>query len=629
MLEKIREGSQGITAMVILGLVILSFVFAGVGGYIGSSGDPAAAEVNGEEISQMTLDRAYQVERNRLESQFGDAFATLAADAEYLSNFRQGVLDRLIGELLIEQAATDLGLRVSEQELNKTIVEMREFQGISGQFDRDRFTQVIRQANFQVASFKEYLRSELTRQQVARAVFGSEFVLPSESKQAHMLQGQTRDIKYLTVPAAAFSEGLTLSPEEIESYYQANKADYDTNEQVSVEYVELKVADILPSITVTEQELEDYYQVSMESYRAAEERRASHILIEFGEDKDAAKATTDALLARVNSGEDFAEIAKSSSADTFSAENGGDLDWFGKNIMDPAFEEAAFALANIGDVSQVVESDFGFHIIKLTDIKAEQIQAFADVKSDIEASVKDEKARDEFFALQDRMANVAFEVPESLDEVAADLNVEIKTTPLFEQSAAPAPISAPILLNAAFNQELIVDRLNSEVLTVDDSHVVVLRVADYQPARTKSLEEMTDLITSRLKAEKTQQAAKLWADELLVALSAGEDISTKLQEQSIEWQEQLALARFGASLDRALAEEAFKLSLASDANKVVVEMASGDVGVVQLLKINQAEEADAQQISGIESRLSNGFGQIAYASLIESLKADADIVKFN
>jgi peptidyl-prolyl cis-trans isomerase D len=411
MLEKIREGSQGVWAMLILGLVILSFAFAGVGGYIGSSSDPAAAEVNGEEISQLALDRAYQNERARLEQQFGDAFAALAADAEYLNNFRQGILDRLIGDKLIEQAARDLGLRVSEQEINTTIRGMREFQGISGDFDRDRFTSVIRQANFQVASFKDYMRKEMTRQQVSRALFGSEFALPSETNQAHMLQAQTRDVKYLTVAAAPFAESIELSAADIDSYYQANSADYDTNEQVSVEYVELKVADILPTITVTEEELSESYQLTIESYRAAEERKVSHILIEFGDDKDAAKSSVEALLAKVKSGEDFAELAKANSADTFSAENGGELEWFGKNDMDAAFEDAAFGLANIGDVTDVVESEFGFHIIKLTDMKAEQISPFEQVREQILAAVKAEKAAEEFYALQLRMAELAFEVP--------------------------------------------------------------------------------------------------------------------------------------------------------------------------------------------------------------------------
>jgi peptidyl-prolyl cis-trans isomerase D len=615
--------------MLILGLVILSFAFAGVGGYIGSSSDPAAAEVNGEEISQLALDRAYQNERARLEQQFGDAFAALAADAEYLNNFRQGILDRLIGDKLIEQAARDLGLRVSEQEINTTIRGMREFQGISGDFDRDRFTSVIRQANFQVASFKDYMRKEMTRQQVSRALFGSEFALPSETNQAHMLQAQTRDVKYLTVAAAPFAESIELSAADIDSYYQANSADYDTNEQVSVEYVELKVADILPTITVTEEELSESYQLTIESYRAAEERKVSHILIEFGDDKDAAKSSVEALLAKVKSGEDFAELAKANSADTFSAENGGELEWFGKNDMDAAFEDAAFGLANIGDVTDVVESEFGFHIIKLTDMKAEQISPFEQVREQILAAVKAEKAAEEFYALQLRMAELAFEVPESLDEVAAELNVSIQTTSMFEQTAAPTPISAPLPLNAAFNQELIADRVNSEVLKVDDSHVVVLRVAQHEPARTKSLEEMSEFITARLKAEKSQQAAKQWAEELLDMIKAGESVTEKLADKTVEWQEQLALPRFGSSLDRLLAAEAFKLSMTDVNNKAVVEMSSGDVGLVHLLKINQAEAADAQQIASIESRLVSGFGQASYTSLIESLKADADIVKYN
>jgi peptidyl-prolyl cis-trans isomerase D len=629
MLEKIREGSQGVWAMLILGLVILSFAFAGVGGYIGSSSDPAAAEVNGEEISQLALDRAYQSERSRLEQQFGDAFAALAADAEYLNNFRQGILDRLIGDKLIEQAARELGLRISEQQINTTIRGMREFQGISGEFDRDRFTMVIRQANFQVASFKEYMRKELTRQQVSRALFGSEFALPSETQQAHVLQAQTRDVKYLTIAAAPFAESIEISAEDIESYYQANSGDYDTNEQVSVEYVELKVEDILPTITVSEEELNESYQLTMESYRAAEERRASHILIEFGDDKDAAKATAEALLAQVKSGEDFAELAKNSSADTFSAENGGDLDWFDRTMMDPAFSDAAFALTDIGDVTEVVESEFGFHIIKLTDLKAEQISPFEEVREEILAAVKAEKAAEEFYALQTRMDELAFEVPESLDEVAAELNVSIQKTPMFEQSTAPAPINGPLPLAAAFNQELIADRVNSEVLKVDDSHVVVLRVAEYEPARTKSLEEMTDFITTRLKAEKSQQAAKQWAEELLALIKSGESVTEKLAEKTIEWQEQLELPRFGSSIDRLLAAEAFKLSMDDDNNKAVVELSSGDVGLVSLLKINQPEAADAQQKESIENRLVSGFGQTSYTSLIESLKADADIVKYN
>jgi peptidyl-prolyl cis-trans isomerase D len=297
--------------------------------------------------------------------------------------------------------------------------------------------------------------------------------------------------------------------------------------------------------------------------------------------------------------------------------------------MDAAFEDAAFGLANIGDVTDVVESEFGFHIIKLTDMKAEQISPFEQVREQILAAVKAEKAAEEFYALQLRMAELAFEVPESLDEVAAELNVSIQTTSMFEQTAAPTPISAPLPLNAAFNQELIADRVNSEVLKVDDSHVVVLRVAQHEPARTKSLEEMSEFITARLKAEKSQQAAKQWAEELLDMIKAGESVTEKLADKTVEWQEQLALPRFGSSLDRLLAAEAFKLSMTDVNNKAVVEMSSGDVGLVHLLKINQAEAADAQQIASIESRLVSGFGQASYTSLIESLKADADIVKYN
>lgn len=185
MLEKIREGSQGFWAAAILGLVILSFVFAGVGGYI-SSGEPAAAKVNGEEISVVALERAYESERRRLESQFGEAFSALAADAEYLKQFRQSVLDRLIGDKLIEQAAKQMGLRVSEAQIIDAVVNMPEFQ-IGGEFNNDRFQAIVRQAGFQTNTFRDYMRTDMTRRQVSNALLGSEFALPGETQAAHLL----------------------------------------------------------------------------------------------------------------------------------------------------------------------------------------------------------------------------------------------------------------------------------------------------------------------------------------------------------------------------------------------------------------------------------------------------------
>lgn len=628
MLEKIREGSQGVWAMVILGLVVLSFVFAGVGGYVTSSTETAAATVNGEEISLNTLERAYQNERARLESQFGEAFSALAADAAYLKNFRSGILDRLIGDKLIEQTARELGLRVSNKQILDSIAQMPEFQ-VGGQFDNNRFEVILRQAGFQKNTFRDYMRVEMTRQQVSRALLGSEFSLAGESKVAHELQRQTRDLRFITVPSAPFADEVNITDEDITAYYQMNLATFDTQEQVSVAYVELKIADLIPSVEVTEQELLDYYQLSSDSYRSEEERRASHILFEFGEDKSAAEAEALAVLTKVKAGEDFAELAKTNSTDSFSAENGGDLDFFGRDVMDPNFETAVFALANIGDTTEVVESEFGFHIIKLTDIKAEQVTPFEEVRTDIENSVKNEKASERFYEIQQRMSEIAFEVPDSLEDIATELELKVQETALFDRNTAPPPIGSPAVLNAVFSSELIEDSVNSEVLQVTADHVVVARVAAHEPARTKSLDEVKDDVIASLKADKAQQAAKTWTEGLITTLVEGGDIASQLAEKSVQWQEQTAVARFGSALDSAIAEEAFKLSPEQSNNSTVVELANGDVSLVQLTKVNDTAEADHQELISVGGQLESTRSQEAYVSLIESLRAKADVQTFS
>ena len=507
MLERIREGTQGTWAMAILGLVILSFVFAGVGSYINSSADTAAAKVNDDTISQADLERAYQNERGRMESQYGEAFAALTADSAYLQQFRQGVLDRLIGDKLIEQAAVDLGLRVSDAQIKQAIVAMPEFQ-FDGKFDNERYLAVLRQAGFQPNDFRDYMRVDMTRRQLSNALLGSEFTLLEETTQAYKLQQQTRDARYLTVPADMFKGDVTVSQSDVENYYQANITQFDTQQQVSLAYVELSVDDLLAGIEVSEDEAEQYYEQNIQDFRTQEERRASHILIEFGDDQQKAEQQAEDILAKINNGEDFAELAETFSSDTFSAENGGDLDWFSMGMMDPAFEDAAFALQNVGDVSDVVESEFGFHIIKLTDVKPEETSPFADVKEDVIAKLKAERAEEEFYAKQLRMAEVAFETPDTLDEVAAIAEVDVKTTVMFSQDSAPQAVNYPNVVSQAFSDELINDQVNSDVIELEDNHVMFIRVADYEAQRTKSLDEVSVEINDILLAEQAQQAAK-------------------------------------------------------------------------------------------------------------------------
>ena len=621
MLERIREGSQGPWAMGILALVILSFVFAGVGSYINSSASAAAANVNGEEIGLDELERAYQNERSRMESQFGEAFATLASDTAYLQNFRQGILDRLINEKLLDQAAQELGLRVSDEQIKIAIVEMQEFQ-VDGKFDNDRYLAILRQAGFQTNNFRDYMRVDMVRRQLSQSLMGTEFALKNEAKTAHLMQQQTRDIRYVNVPSAKFTEQVNVSDDEILSFYQSNISQFDTEQKVSLSYVELVLGDLLPGIEVSEEELAEYYQQNLADYRTDEERQAAHILFESAEEDETIAEKAEEVLAKIKAGEDFAGLAKLFSTDTFSAENGGDLGWFSKGIMDPAFEDAAFSLPSKGDVSSVIKSEFGYHIIKLTDVKSEQLIAFEDVKEEVTNKSKTLKAEDKFYEISQRIAEVAFEVPDNLDEVADIAGKAINTTAMFSRANAPEAVSRPNVLASAFSLELIEDAVNSDVLELGSNHIIVVRVAQHEPERTKAMEEVKDKIQQTLSAQAAQQAARDWALEVKTALASSEDVNEKLATLELIWAEKQGVTRNDAALSQSIVDALFKLS-ADDTS--VVDLVTGDISLVQLIQVNAAVEPNDQQLTSLQNRLASSKSQIIYGAVIESLKSAADI----
>lgn len=621
MLERIREGSQGPWAMGVLVLVVLSFIFAGVGSYINSSASGAAANVNGDEIGLDELERAYQNERSRMESQFGEAFAAMASDTAYLQNFRRGILDRLISEKLLDQAAKDLGLRVSDEQIKLAIVGMQEFQ-VDGKFDNDRYLTLLRQAGFQTNKFRDYMRVDMVRRQLSQSLIRTEFALTSEAKKAYVMQQQTRDIRYLNVPAAKFLKQVDVSDDEISNYYQSNISQFDTQQKVSLSFVELTLEDLLPDVYVSEDELLEYYQQNIIDYSTDEERKVAHILFESAEQDDAIVAKAEDVLVKIQAGEDFSELAKTFSSDTFSAENGGDLGWFGKGIMDPAFEDAAFILANKGDVSDIIKSEFGYHIIKLTDSRAEQVNAFENVKQEISDKVKTFKAEDRFYEVSQRIAEVAFEIPDNLLEVADIAGKAIATTGLFSRDNPPQIVSSPNILASAFSFELIEDAVNSKVLELGNNHIVVVRVAEHEPERTKILEEVRQDIQQTLSAQATQRAARDWALDVKSALLDDTDVSDKLAALELSWTEKKAVTRNDASLSQSIVEALFKLSV-TDTN--IVDLVTGDISLVQLSQVNAAAEANVQQLTSLQSRLASSKSQALYGAVIESLKAQADI----
>lgn len=614
MLEKIREGSQGVIAKSILVLVILSFAFTGVSSYLGSSTEVAAATVNGEEISNSALEQAYENERGRLEQQLGDMFSTLSADDNYMQSVKQSVLERLVAEKLLDQNAAELGLRVSDEQIRTAIMQEPAFQ-TDGKFDNDRYQAILRQLGYQANSFRDMMRTDMTRRQLVATLVGSEFVLPGEAEYLANIQGQTRDISYLVVDSTPFLATASVTDEQIETYYNSNLGQFVRPEIVSLNYIELDAKQLAADITVTEADAKAYYDENKVQYLQPEKRLAAHILI--GLDDDNAEEKAEAIYQKLQNGEDFAALAKTESQDTFSGEQGGQLDWFEAGVMEPEFDAALFALDK-GSYSTVVKTNFGYHIIKALDIQAGAESPFADVKEKIIAQLQEQQAVDKFYELQQVLADTSYEVPDTLSEAARELGVEVKTTPEFTRNSAPALFSKPAILKEAFSSNVLLDGMNSDVLEVEANHVVVIRVNSHKAAGSMAIGEVRDSIAGRLKQEQANENARQQAQDAMAAFKADGITAGYLVKDK--------LARFEQDIDGAVVSKAFAMAQPTDFATVdTVALATG-YAVVVLNKVNAAEGVDANLIDALKQRLNSQYTENDYRAVIAGLKAKGEVL---
>jgi peptidyl-prolyl cis-trans isomerase D len=624
MLQNIREGIQGPWAIGIVALIVVSFVFTGVGSYISSNNTNAVAIVNGEEIAASTLDTAYNNERSRMQNQFGEAVNSMFSSESYVAQFRNDILERLINDELIAQKAKELGLRVGDNEIKKAITTLPEFQ-LAGVFDNSLYQSTLSRARYTPTEFAEYMRNQMTRQQLVQAINGTSFSLQHQVSKMLALQEQTRDAESLLIDVNKYQESIVLTEEEIQAYYNNNLVNFDTEEQVKLAYITLSVDDLMPSVSVSSEEVEQSYNDNKALYTTEATRRFSHILFETSENADAKRVKAEAVLAQLKAGADFATVAEENSDDIVSAEDGGDLGQINRSDYDGSFGDAAFALSGEGSISEIVETEFGFHIIKLTEFTAAEITPFESVKATIEEELRTSKATDEFFALQQEMARLAFEEPDSLEAVAQAVKRPIIETVFFEENRLPAGVNYPQVANVAFSSELIDEQVNSDLLELSDNLVMVTRIAEHKPQRTRSLDEVKAQIESELKTKKAQEQALAYAQNIQSAMFNGDDTVELLAQQGLSWSTHSALGRKSNELPLAMVEAIFELSPVDGANSKVVSVNTSSVGVVKLLAVVQPEADGDGARANIKKSIVNLQGQETYKNFVEALRNNAEV----
>ncbi len=615
MMDRLREGVNSIAVKIILGLIILSFVFAGVGSYLVNGSNNSAAKVGNTEIPRGEFEMAYQNERNRMQAQLGDYFSQMLADPAYVESFRKSVLDRMINDVLLDQQAEALGLRISDAQVRSMILEMPQFQS-NGQFDQEIYQASLRRAGFSPDSFAEYMRRELVREQLLTALQSSEFTLPGEVQSQGKLFTQTRDIRTVTIDLAEFAKKVELTDEEIQAYYKANPDNFTRPEQVKVSYVELSAEALKKQIQVTDEDVKKYYDEHLDKYSSEEQRRVAHILVE-GDDEAKAQAILDEL----NAGADFAAVAQEKSDDFGSAENGGDLGWIERYVMDPAFEEAAFALKSPGDMSGLVKSDFGYHIIKLEELKDAVAKPFDEVAAEIKQELVDQKAVDQFYELQNELERVAFEYPDSLDDASKAINQEVKTTDFISQVDAPEVLRNQAVMQALLSPEVKEDGLNSEAIEVAPEHIVVVRVEDSRDETVLPLAEVKDQVVAELSRVKGEQGALELGTKVVAALNEGN--TTVLAENNLTFGEEETVDRRSP-----LATTVFAMAKPVDGKPVYGQSKDleGNIVVIELDAVKA--ELDSSLEDQVAMQMQRASSQQDLSSVLAVLRANTDIEYF-
>ncbi len=524
MFDSIRSHRRWLMFFMLV-LIFPSFVFFGIQGYNRFiETDNAVARIAGRPVSAQELESAQRERMEQLRQMFGENFDAKLFDTPQA---RAATLDALLAERALALEAATEHVVVSEERLREVIASVPAFQR-DGKFDYERYKTLLAAQGLSERAFEQRVRDDLIRQTLLQAVADSAFLPTTVAERLLRIGEEQREVRELRFRPEDFAGRAQVTDEAIASYYEANRREFETPESVKAEYVVLTLDDVAAQIPVPEAELKAYYEQNKAAYGEPEQRRASHILLAAGEgssaaDKAAARRKAEELLARLRSNpSDFAKLAREFSKDPGSAAKGGDLGFFGRNMMVKPFEEAAFRLKP-GEISDVVETDFGFHIIRVDEIKPATYKPFEAVRADIEREYRRQQAQKKFAEAVEQFTNIVYEQSDSLKPVADKLGLKIQTIDVLTRAGVPAQpgapqIFTPRLVQALFSEDAIKKKRNTEAIEVTPNAFVAARVIEHRPAALRPLAQVRDQIRAGVERQEAARLAREAAAAKLEAL---------------------------------------------------------------------------------------------------------------
>ena len=620
MFESIRKHSKFVMILLFL-LIIPSFIVVGIDQNYFSESSPTVARVDGHDIKQSDWDNAHRMESDQLRA------ANPEMDTKLLDSpqARYATLERMVRDRVLVAAAQKMHLVASDAQLVRSLQQIPAIAALKradGSLDAEAYRALVGAQGMTPEGFEANLRSNLSLSQVMGSAINSSFVTDSQVKLAMDALYQRREVQVAQFKASDFAAKVKPTPEELQAYYKAHPDKFQQAEQASVEYVVLDSASVQASMVLSEDDLRTYYQENLARLSGQEERRASHILINATKDASAADRTkareqAQALLEQVRKDPaSFAAVAKQSSQDSGTAQSGGDLGFFTRGDMVKPFADAAFALKK-GEISDVVESDFGFHIIQLTDIKTPPQPSFAELRPRLEKDLKEQQAQRKYAEVAEQFANGVYEQSDNLQGVADKLKLTVQKAERVSRVPAPGaqgPLANPRFLEALFSSESLENKRNTEAVEIGSGIMAAGRVTAYSPAHTLAYEEVADKVQALYVAQKSAELAR-------------EEGQAKLKA----WKETPASAALGAAvvigrdqpqnLPRDVIDAALHASVDGLPAWTGVDLGNLGYAVVKVNAVVERPAQDAQIVAAQKQQLAQWWAGAEGAAYYEMLKA--------
>jgi peptidyl-prolyl cis-trans isomerase D len=520
---------QKLMQFLLLLIILPSFAFFGLQSYTSmGDGDTVVAKVAGQKIYQKEWDAAQARQLERFKQMFGDQFNPAMFDTP---DAKMGALENLVAQKALAKDVADKHLTASDDLVRQTILSIPGLTDADGKFNKERYQQLLAAQGLNPEKFEATLRLDLAMQQANAAVQGSAFAPSTIALRISSINQQKREVQELSIDVKDFKAQVKITDAMINDYYERFPAQFQIPESLKAEFVLLSAPAVEDQIVVTDEQIKKFYEANQARYKTDEQRRASHILVKAGKDapaaeKGAAKAKAEKLLAIVKKTPgDFAKIAKENSDDPGSAERGGDLEFFGKGMMVKPFEDATYQLKE-GEISGIVESDFGFHIIKLTATKPSATRSLTEVRSNIEDEIRRTEANKKFSSMVETFNNMVYEQPDSLKPVADKLGLKIETAAGLTRQPNPAlskqaAYNQPKFLAAIFADDAIKGKHNTEAIEVGSGMYIAGRVIDYKPVTKVPLPEAKKSIEERVLVVEAEKLALAAGEKRLAELKAG------------------------------------------------------------------------------------------------------------